>query len=188
MENTVFRDIADIDDISTQAEYRTALEAGLSPAEALAAVGRFSRDNARTPFQWSGGPGAGFTSGTPWLAVNPNYTWLNLEAQQADPNSVYHFYKRLIALRSSSAYRETLVYGKTEPYLPEQKNLMAYFRRGDRLLLIAGNFQAAPQVMPLPGPVQAALINNLGTLEETPEGLALEGYQFVALELADAKS
>ena len=55
-------------------------------------------------------------------------------------------------------------------------------------MLIAGNFQAAPQVMPLPGPVQAVLINNLGTLEETPEGLALEGYQFVALELADAKS
>lgn len=187
MENTVFRDIADIDDISTQAEYRTALEAGFSPAEALAAVGRFSRDNARTPFQWSGGPGAGFTSGTPWLAVNPNYTWLNLEAQQADPDSVYHFYKRLIALRSSPAYRETLVYGKTEPYLPERENLMAYFRRGDRVLLIAGNFQAAPQVMPLPGPVQAVLINNLGTLEETPEGLALEGYQFVALELADAK-
>lgn len=184
MENTVFRDIGDIDDISTQAEYRTALEAGRSPAEALEAVGRFSRDNARTPFQWNGGPGAGFTSGTPWLAVNPNYTWLNLEAQQADPDSVYHFYKRLIALRSGSAYRETLVYGETEPYLPERENLMAYFRRGDRVLLIAGNFQAAPQIMPLPGPVRAVLLNNLGTLEETPEGLALEGFQFVALELA----
>lgn len=188
MENTVFRDISDIDDISTQGEYQTALAAGLSPADALAAVGRFSRDNARTPFQWNGGAGAGFTSGAPWLAVNPNYTRLNLAAQQADPNSVYHFYKRLIALRSSPAYRETVVYGKTEPYLPEQENLMAYFRRGDRVLLIAGNFQAAPQVMALPGPAGTVLLNNLETLERTPQGLALAGYQFVVVELAASES
>ena len=183
MENTIFTDISQVDDVSTRGEYETALAAGLAPEEALRAVGRLSRDNARTPFQWSAGHAAGFTSGSPWLAVNPNYKQLNLAAQIDDPDSVYQFYKRLIALRRNPLYKETLVYGTLEPYLPQRENLMAYFRRGDRTVLVAGNFQGEPQDLSLPGPVKAVLLNNLRVLEEAPEDFRLAPWQLLVLEL-----
>ena len=65
----------------------------------LAALRRRSRDNARTPMQWDGAPGAGFSDGPPWIPVNPNHTWLNAASQTADPGSIYSFYRALIAMR-----------------------------------------------------------------------------------------
>ena len=183
MENTVFESIEDVDDVSTLDEYRVALTAGLTPEAALAAVAFYSRDNARTPFQWDAGENAGFSTGTPWMRVNPNYTRVNLADQRGREGSVYEFYRSLIALRRSPDYAETVVYGETEPFLPEQKNLMAYFRRGDKTLLAAGNFQAEPQDMPLPGTVKTVLINNL-TAFGAADGLArLEPWQFIVLEM-----
>ncbi len=183
MENMVFRDISEVDDISTLDEYRVALDAGLSPREALKAVGRFSRDNARTPMQWDASPNAGFTAGEPWLRVNPNYRTINLAAQRDDPDSLYQFYRALIALRKDPAYRDTLVYGEFSPYLPERKNLMAYFRKGERTLLVLGNFQTAPQDVALPSPIRRALLNNLKGLNGGGEVLHMEGQQFVLAEL-----
>ena len=107
MENVPFSSIDEVDDISTLDEYQVALNAGLSPEDALAAVSRFSRDNARTPMQWSGKENAGFTAGTPWLKVNPNYTSINAADQLDDPDSVRSFYKKLIALRKDPEYKET---------------------------------------------------------------------------------
>ena len=99
MENVPISSIDEVDDISARDEYRVALEAGLSPEEALRVIAKSSRDNARTPMQWTDGENAGFTAGTPWLKINPNYTDINVEAELADENSVLHFYKKLIALR-----------------------------------------------------------------------------------------
>ncbi len=180
MENTVFSSVNELDDISSLDEYQVALQAGLTPADALEAVGRFSRDNARTPFQWDSSPNAGFTTGTPWLRVNPNYTWLNLAEQQSRPDSLYHFYRQLIALRRSSSYQETLVYGLTEPYLPEEKQLMAYFRRGTPTLLVAGNLQSTPYAMHLPGPVRV-ILSNLKTCTQENGVFHLAPFQFVVL-------
>lgn len=184
MENTVFHDISDVDDCNTLDEYQVALAAGLTPEEALRTVNRLSRDNARTPVQWDASANAGFTTGRPWLAVNPNYPRLNLAEQRDRSDSVYQFYRRLIALRKDPAYAETLVYGKTEPYLTERDRLMAYFRRGDKTILVAGNFQSAPQDLPLPGAVKAVLLNNLDTLKTDGGGVCLQGWQFAVLELA----
>lgn len=184
MENTVFRDIAQIDDCNTLDEYQVALAAGLSPEDALRTVNRLSRDNARTPVQWDASPNAGFSSGTPWLPVNPNYTRLNLAEQRNRPDSVYQFYRQLIALRKNPAYAETIVYGVTEPYLTERDNLMAYFRRGNQTLLVAGSFQGEPQDLPLTGEVKAVLLNNLDELDREGNVIHLKGWQFVALELA----
>lgn len=184
MENTIFQDISEIDDCNTLDEYQVALNAGLSPVEALKTVNRLSRDNARTPVQWDASPNAGFTTGTPWLAVNPNYPTLNLAEQRGRSDSVYQFYRRLIALRKDPAYMETIVYGVTEPFLTERDNLMAYFRRGDKTLLAAGSFQAEPQDLPLPGAVKAVLLNNLDGLDREGNVIHLKGWQFVALELA----
>ena len=183
MENTDNWTLDAFDDINTLDEYQVALRAGLTPEEALAAVSRFSRDNARTPFQWDASEHAGFTAGTPWLPVNPNYPRVNLAQQRERADSVYSFYRALIALRRDPAYRETVVYGETEPWRPEQHNLMAYFRRGEKTLLVAGNFQGEPQDMPLPGAVKKTLLNNLETLTCEEGVINLQGWQFAVLEL-----
>jgi oligo-1,6-glucosidase len=184
MENVDFHHISQVDDISTLDEYQVALDAGLPPKAALKAVAHFSRDNARTPFQWDATANAGFTTGTPWLAVNPNYTRINLKDELDQPDSVYHFYRKLIDLRKNPAYQETVVYGETEPYLVQQENLMAYYRKGDKTLLVAGNFQGQPQEMALPAEVKAVLINNLDAFDVKNGTLRLAGWQFVVLELA----
>lgn len=184
MENVPFTSIEEIDDISTLDEYQTALKAGLSPQDALKAVSRFSRDNARTPMQWSDEKNAGFTTGTPWLKVNPNYTTINVAAQQDDPDSVRSFYKQLIALRKHPDYQETIVYGTFEPIWEEQHNLMAYFRKGDHTLLVIGNYQRESQTVELPADCKEVLLNNDSTFNLTNRTLQLHGYQVVILELS----
>ena len=115
MENVPISSIEEVDDISAINEYQVALDAGLSAEEAVKVVSKYSRDNARTPMQWTYGANAGFTTGKPWLKVNPNYTDINAAAQQDDPDSVRSFYKQLIALRKNPEYKETVVYGALEP-------------------------------------------------------------------------
>ncbi len=183
MENVPFTSIDEIDDISTLDEYRTAREAGLSEEEALKAVAFYSRDNARTPMQWSGDAHAGFTTGTPWLRVNPNYTTIHAAAQMKDPDSVRSFYKQLIALRKSPEYKETIVYGTLEPVWEEQPNLMAYYRKGERTLLVMGNFQRERRSVVIPGGYKKVLLNNYKELGEEGEKLSLNGYQFLVLEV-----
>ena len=145
MENMKFSSIDQIDDISTIDEYHVALNAGCSQEEALKCISVYSRDNARTPMQWDCTENSGFTSGTPWLSVNPNYHEINVKSQQNDPDSLLSFYKKLTALRKDPDYKETIVYGDLIPYLEDQHNLMAYFRKGEKTLLVIGNFQTEPQ-------------------------------------------
>ena len=183
MENRTGWTLGEFDDISTLDQYEVALRAGLTPEQALRAVSLYSRDNARTPFQWDASPGAGFTTGTPWLPLNPNYRELNLAAQRGREGSVYEFYRSLIALRKSGEYGETLVYGETVPWLPEQHNLMAYLRRGEKTVLVAGNFQGEPQDMRLPAPLKKLLLNNLETLDADGETLHLAPWQLAVAEV-----
>ena len=183
MENVPFSSIDEIDDISTLDEYQVALDAGLTPEDALRAVAKFSRDNARTPMQWSDAANAGFTAGKPWLKVNPNYTSINAKAQQHDPDSVRSFYKELIALRKAPEYKETVVYGTLEPYLEEQHNLMAYYRKADKTLLVIGNYQKEAQEVKLPGTYRQVLLNNFPDLTEEYNILKLHGYQVIILEM-----
>lgn len=183
MENQTFHSIKEVDDISTINEYQIALDAGLSEEEALKTVSRFSRDNARTPMQWSSEQNAGFTDGTPWLNVNPNYTSINAAEQQADPDSVLNFYKKLIALRKNPEYKETIIYGTLEPYLETQHNLMAYYRIGDKTLLIIGNYQKEPQDALLSSPIKKVILNNYDNLSEKNNTITLKGYQLLILEM-----
>lgn len=183
MENVPFASIDEVDDISTHDEYQVALEAGLSPEEALKAVSKFSRDNARTPMQWTDGRNAGFTTGTPWLKVNPNYSSINAAAQVKDADSVYSFYKKMIALRKAPAYKETIVYGSLEPVWEERHNLMAYYRKGERTLLVVGNYQREPQEIELPQMYKKALLNNYKDITEDEGVVKLQGYQVLVLEM-----
>ena len=183
MENVSFSSIDEVDDISSLDEYKVALEAGLTPEEALKAVARFSRDNARTPMQWSDGANAGFTTGTPWLKVNPNYTAINAAAQLSDPDSVWSFYKKLIALRKNPSYKETIVYGTLEPVWEKRHNLMAYYRKGDKTLLVIGNYQQKEQEVILPSECRKVLLNNYPDMVMENNVLKLNGYQVLILEL-----
>lgn len=183
MENVPFTSIEEVDDISSHDEYKVALEAGLSPEEALKAVSEFSRDNARTPMQWSDEVNAGFTTGTPWLKVNPNYTSINAAEQMKDPESVWNFYKKLISLRKDLAYKETVVYGALEPVWEERHNLMAYYRKGDKTLLVVGNYQREAQEIVLPGGYRKVLLNNYGDVAEDNGMIRLYGYQVLILEM-----
>lgn len=183
MENVPFSSIEEVDDISSLDEYQVALEAGLTAEEALKVIACYSRDNARTPMQWSDAAHAGFTTGTPWLRVNPNYSTINVAAEQKDPDSVFHFYKKLIALRKDPAYRETVVYGALEPYLKEQRNLMAYYRRGEKTLLVMGNFQREEQEVALPAACKRVLLNNYPDADIQDLTIRMQGYQVVILEM-----
>ena len=184
MENVEFQSISEVDDISTLDEYQVALNAGLTPDAALKAVNRVSRDNARTPFQWDASANAGFTTGAPWLKVNRNYTKINLESQKNDPDSVYQYYRRLLALRKDPAYAETVVYGDLLPVFEDQDRIMAYYRKSaDQTLLVIGNYKTQPQTLTLPSKIKNIVLNNLPQLKTEGNKIMLEGYQAVILEV-----
>ena len=179
MENTVFSSLDVISDCGAQAQYDAAIAAGLSPDEALTAISPMCRDNARTPYQWSGAPNAGFTTGTPWLPVNSNYTEINYENEIKDPNSVWYFYQRLTKLRHSDEWGETIVYGRTEPWLEDETGIMAYYRRGPRTLLVLANLEKTPKSVELPAIPRTIILNNDTPMELDGTKIRLAGYQFI---------
>jgi len=184
MENGNYGSIDEVDDISSRDEYQVCLEAGLSPEEAMAVVSRYSRDNARTPFQWNGREHAGFTVGEPWIKVNPNYREINLERQRQDPDSVFAFYQKLIRLRKNPEYQEIIVYGKTVPVLEGESGIMAYFRQGEgQRILVAGNFGQEERKLEIDGVEKGkfrVLLSNDGQVEVYEKGLVLRALQVVA--------
>ncbi|RKE05133.1 oligo-1,6-glucosidase [Streptomyces sp. TLI_171] len=148
MTNAPFASIGDFRDIESLNHYAQALAVGRAPEEVLRGLRAMGRDNARTPMQWDASPGAGFTTGTPWIAVNPNHTTVNAADARRDPGSVYHHYRRLIALR----HREpAVVHGDFTPLLPEDERVYAFTRhhRGTTLLVL-GNFTGEHVPVDLP--------------------------------------
>lgn len=161
MQNARFNSVDEFDDISTKDQYRVAREAGLSDAEALAVCSVMSRDNARTPMQWKDAPQAGFTSGTPWLKVNDNYPVINVEKEEGQPDSVLHYYRKLIALRKSGEYRELFTYGKFEPAYENADHVMAYYRiLQGRRVLVAANFGTDTIELDWEVPAKKVLLSN----------------------------
>lgn len=138
MTNYPFASPEEFDDIESRSAYETlSRTSGIAPDTLFRMIAYKSRDNARTPMQWDASVNAGFTAGTPWLPVNPNYTELNAAEQLARPDSVFHYYKRLIALRHSL---ELIVYGHYELLLPDDPDLFVYRRYLDeRELLVVCN-------------------------------------------------
>ena len=182
MENMDFTSMEQIDDISTIDEYKVALNAGCTEKEALQAASAFSRDNARTPVQWNKEKNAGFTTGTPWLEVNPDYKEINVESQLTDSNSLLSFYKKMTALRKTQEYIDTFVYGSFKPYKEDQENLIAYTRTEEKNILVMGNLQSQSRNVELPGEVKNVLLNNQEEVQIKNGTISLNPYQFVILE------
>ena len=185
MENCPFESIDQIDDISSKDEYKVCRDAGYSEEESMKLLRVYSRDNARTPVQWSDEENAGFSTHEPWMIVNPNYKEINLAKQKDDRNSVYAFYKQMIALYKDPAYHETLTFGRFEPYMRETKNLIAYYRKGEgQTLLVLANFQNEPQTVMLPEAAGNVILNNCASVDVDDNGrITLGGYQAVMIEL-----
>lgn len=153
MTNAAFP-LEDLRDIESLNAYKDLRAQGRTDAEAMAAIHRVGRDNARTPMQWTAGPNAGFTTGTPWMRVNPNHTAVNAEAALADPDSVFHTYQKLIALRK--AY-PVFVEGDFTLLCPDDEQVFAYVRRGGgQAMLVAVNLSGRPAAFPLPEEFAAA--------------------------------
>ena len=184
MENCPMEDVSEYDDISTKNEYRIALAAGLTEKEALKVCQENSRDNARTPMQWSDEENAGFTVGTPWLKVNPNYRRINAAAQEKDPDSVLNYYRRLIALRKSSEYRELFTYGDFAPAYLDKADVFAYTRRlGERRVLIAGNYGQTETELVLEKEAGRLLLTNLPEQAEiSGKTITLHPLQVIVVE------
>lgn len=184
MENVAFTSIDQIDDVSSLAEYDAAKKAGFSDAEALDIVTFFSRDNGRTPYHWNNRKHAGFTTGIPWIPVNPNYLQINLEDQYGRKDSVYEYYKALISLRKDSEYKDVIIYGNCIPVWENVHNLMAFYRKTeDKTLLIIANYQKESRTLTLEDNVKKLLLTNLDTCNLDKNQLTLEGYQVVILEV-----
>jgi oligo-1,6-glucosidase len=149
MTNYPFQTIADCRDLESINHHRVATQQrGQSDAEVMRAIRAKGRDNARTPMQWDAGPQAGFSSGRPWLPVHPNHAEVNAAQALADPDSVFHHYRQLIALRRQ---HPVWVHGRTVLLLPEHPHVAAYLRCWqDQQLLVLCNFSAAPQGFDLP--------------------------------------
>ena len=140
MINYPFTKIEEFKDVENINAYRElVLESKTREAEELIRCFQFkSRDNARTPMQWDDSENAGFSTGTPWLAVNPSYKTINAKFEEKDPNSVLNFYKKLIKLRKAS---ETVIYGSYELLLAEDENIFAYIRAYENeKILVVCNF------------------------------------------------
>ena len=142
MTNAPFAAIDDYRDIESLNHYAEAVADGREPDEVLRAMRRTSRDNARTPMQWDAGPHAGFTTGVPWIAVNPNHTTINAEAARADPDSVFHHYRALIALRRTEP---TVAHGDFRMLLADHPAVYAFTRAyASTELLVVANLSGEP--------------------------------------------
>lgn len=183
MENTVFTGMAEVDDISTKDEFGVAKRAGLSDEEALRAVAKYSRDNARTPMQWDESENAGFGAGKPWLKVNPNYKKINVKAEEENEDSLLHFYRKAVALRKSAEWKEVLSFGELERVKADEK-VMAFIRKNEeKEVLVLANFQSKEIKMELPKLPKSVLLNNEKNISMEGGSIILSGYQAIVLEI-----
>lgn len=142
MTNFPFKDISEFDDVHAKNIYNVELANGRNADDIIADLQSNSRDNSRTPMQWDASENAGFTNGTPWLKVNPNYKAINVEKELNDENSILNFYKKMIKFKKS---HEIATYGDFKLIYPEDENVFAYARTlNDELLYVIGNLTSNP--------------------------------------------
>ena len=137
MTNVKFDKVEDYQDVQSTGLYYSKLEQGMAHDDIMEIIWATARGNSRTPMQWSQAVNGGFTTGTPWLAVNPNYQTINVEAQEEEPDSILNFYKEMIALRKSE---DIFVYGTYDLVFEDHKDIYAYTRTlGEKRVLILCN-------------------------------------------------
>ncbi len=184
MENCPFNDASEFDDVFTLDQYNTALNAGFTETQALEICNRRSRDNARTPMQWTDGKNAGFSDGTPWLKVNPNHKTINVAAQEKDKDSVLNFYRQLVALRKNNLYRDTFTYGDFEPLFEENDSILAFVRNNkeaNQNIVVVANFGQSDVVTTLPYSIRKVLLCNSDNVLHNDTAVTLKSCECAVL-------
>ncbi len=181
MTNYPFSGIGDFFDVESVNMYRERKQMGYPEEEIMKSLCVKSRDNARTPMQWDNSPGAGFTEGTPWCRVNPNYTKINAEEALKDQNSIFYYYKKLIRLRKEEPI---LIYGTFELLCPEDEHVFAYARewKGKKWLVV-GNFYEKSARFDYPGKGRVLLSNYERESETRLEQMKLRPYEAAIYEI-----
>lgn len=183
MTNVPFESIDCYRDIETLNFYRDKIAEGFTHEEMMVGLWANSRDNARTPMHWNESHQAGFTTGTPWINVNPNYTDINVEAALADENSVFYHYQKLIQLRKEMP---VVVYGDFELLAPKDKQIFAYTRTlDDSKLLVVSNFSAKKTSFTYDKPVESCktLLSNYSSTYDLKQPLALAPYESAIIQI-----
>jgi len=186
MTNIRFPKIEDYRDMSIKNEYQHQKDIHADTLQFLERAKFSSRDNGRTPFQWDGSRNAGFTTGIPWISVNPNYTYINAALQEKDPNSCLHYFRNLVRLRKNNS---VLVYGQYQLLDKDNPQVYTYTRQGEgKKMLILLNFSAtdAKAEVNLPmGSAKLLLSNYPGetSLKGNPSAFTLRPYEAVIFQL-----
>ncbi|MEH7443772.1 alpha-glucosidase [Bacillus sp. JJ1122] len=186
MTNVRFNSIGEYQDIETLNMYNEKVnQNGEDPAKVMESIYVKGRDNARTPFQWDETDHGGFTTGTPWLKVNPNYKEINAKLAVGDEHSIYHYYRKLIQLRKE---HPIIVHGSYEILLPEDENVYAYTRTYEsKTLLVALNFSKENQIFEVPAELQGKkneiLITNYSRQDSLQTTIALKPYEAIVYQI-----
>ena len=179
MTNVRFEDINDYNDIESLNMYKDRLSKGYTHDEIMESIYAKGRDNARTPMQWDNSENAGFTTGTPWIAVNKNYNEINAKQCLQDENSIFHHYRKLIDIRKNN---DTIIYGDYSLLCPEDKNIFAYTRElnGDKILVVC-NFYDKEVTFSFDGDFNHAdiLLSNYKDSSTLIEKLNLRPYEAI---------
>ena len=179
MTNVRFDDINDYNDIESLNMYKDRLSKGYSHEEIMESIYAKGRDNARTPMQWDDSENAGFTTGTPWLAVNKNYDKINAKQCLQDENSIFNHYKKLIDIRKNN---DTIIYGDYKLLCEDDENIFAYVRElnGDKILVVC-NFYDKDVEFKFEGDFNYSkvLLSNYNDSSKMIEKLKLRPYEAV---------
>lgn len=180
MTNVRFESLDEYKDIESLSMYKERKEKGYSHEEIMESIYVKGRDNARTPMQWDGSENGGFTSGKPWIKVNPNYKEINAQSQLNDENSIFNYYKKLIEIRKENP---VVVYGKYKLILENNKEIFAYTRNlGNEQLLVICNFTGKNTIFKYEEPTEVKckelLISNyIADVNEPISSIYLKPYE-----------
>ncbi|MBM7693993.1 alpha-glucosidase [Peribacillus deserti] len=179
MTNVQFGSIDDYDDVGMKNYYQIETAKGRPHDEIMDIIWQKGRDNSRTPMQWNTEKNSGFSTGTPWMKVNPNYTDINVQAQKEDPDSIYHFYKKMITIRKE---HEALIYGDYQLVLENHPSVYAYTRNLDnQTVLVICSFSEIESNVSFPNltekPSELLLTNYQEAEKELPKTVRLKPYE-----------
>lgn len=185
MTNVAFDTLEEYRDIETLNFYKVKTGSGVSHETMMKGIHANSRDNARTPMHWDNSAHAGFTQGTPWIKLNPNFPEINVTAALEDTDSIFYHYQKLIALRKQNP---VIVYGDFIPLFEEHPAVFAYERKDEEQhLVVLNNFTAEPQTLTLPEHLMdkevECLIANLDSVTHFGSQLTLTPYQSIVVKL-----
>ena len=185
MTNANYNELEDYRDVSTLEKIKRLKEENYPEELIKRYINVTSRDNARTPMQWSDEENAGFTTGTPWIKVNENYKWINVKNQMDDPDSLFNHYRQLIELRRFSSYKDVIVYGDYTLLNEHHPNVYAYLRTyEDKKLLIVSNFFEQPVIICLTKwNVKKVVLSNYNDSSTQLGCLNLRPYESIVFEV-----